>query len=254
MSKEYNIATIEAYLSNEMSGEERQAFEEQMANDEALQQEVSAYRQIFSGFRAMKEERFAGEVATWTAAARKENASRSNGDGDKFLVVNRGAIVRQMYRRVAIAAGFVVLLGAAITWWASRQYSDEQLIADVYTPPLLEATMGDQVPQAAKNVALLFEDAHRLFQQKNFTAAAAKFEETLQAVEADPGSLDNLTRKFYMDNSRWTLLLAKFAAGQMSEAKFLAALKPIADDPNNDYAEEAQSLLQDLGSFWRIFS
>jgi hypothetical protein len=259
MKKNYNdIEHIEAWVRGEMDETTRQSFEAQMAFDKDLQEEVAAYRQLYGGFRQLRNAHFAAEVAQWTQEAKKRPSLRLHsvqGDQDSANVIsiNRGANRRQLYRRLALAASVVLLMGITVAWWGSQQYSNEKLIAGAYSPPLSSATMGNEQAQASE-WEKGFAAAHLLFQQKKYADAAAAFETSVRQLESNPSLFDALTGKSYLDNARWSLLLAKFAAGQTDEAAFTQGLEVFVRDPASDYADEAKEIQQNMKSFWRMFS
>ncbi|MCB0519030.1 MAG: hypothetical protein H6577_00905 [Lewinellaceae bacterium] len=238
-----DISHIENYLLGRMPDAERKAFEAELSADALLRQEVEAYQKIFSGFSVLKEEAFAVQVAQWAKAAPSQNH-------DNIVPINKGATIRTLWRRVAVAASVVLLLGVAAAWWASQQYGDEKLVAAAYAPPLAAGTMGGPETQASE-LEKQFEAAHGLFQKGSYADAANGFNQVAKTLETNPALFDNLTRKFYLDNARWTGLLAQFAAGQLSDEAFSQALNQFADDPASDYAAKAKELKKDMGSIWR---
>jgi hypothetical protein len=245
----YDISTIESYLRGEIDPASRQAFEAQLAADEALRKEVDAYGQILRGFRYARQEQFAGEVAKWTEEARNASIEQEAEKG-KVISIDRGATLRTLYRRVALAASVILLVGIGAAWWISQQYTNAKLVASVYSPPLASGTMGGQSPQASE-IERQFESAHRLFQKANYREAAQLFDRVVLDLEGNPTAFDNLTRKFYFDNAMWSRLLARFAGRQLTQVQFTMELERIAADPANEYAPNAKALLDDLSSFWR---
>jgi hypothetical protein len=149
-----------------------------------------------------------------------------------------------------VAASVVLLLGTAAAWWASQQYSTGELVAEAYAAPKASGTMGGQENQASL-LEKQFESAHLLFKNADYEAAAREFDLVIKQLEANPALFDKLTQRFYLDNARWTGLLAQFAAGQISDEAFSEKLDAFANDPASDYAEKAKELKACLGSFWR---
>lgn len=253
MMKNYNdINHIEAWILGEMDAVDQQDFETQLASDEVLQQEVAAYRKIISGLKGIREDQFAADVRKWAAEAQSAGNTRPVNNGDQLLTVSRGAVIRRMYRRIAVAASMLLVLGMASVWWISRQYADEKLVTEAYVAPLNSGTLGVQEQQTG-DLEKQFREAHRLFEAGDYGQAAPAFGTFIIGLENSPDAFDNLTRKAYLDNARWTSLLAKFAAGQIPEKQLMEELKTIADDPASDYAEKARELRKDMRSFWRVF-
>ncbi len=243
MSQYNDISYIEAYLQDRMGEAERRAFEAELSGNEPLRQEVDAYQKIYSGFNALKENAFSGQVAQWITEAKAQDQSN-------IVPIKKGAIVRTMWRRLAVAASVVLLLGIAAAWWVSQQYSDEKLVAEAYISPKASGTMGGQETQASL-LEKQFETAHQFFKNAAYADATREFGLVVNQLEANPALFDQLTHQFYLDNAKWTGLLAQFAAGQISDEAFSEKLAAFANDPASDYAEKAKDLKRDLGSVWR---
>ncbi len=247
MQKNYNdISHIESYLRGEMDTADRRAFEAQLATDESLHSEVAAYRQIFTGFNALQEESFATDVANWTAEA------KAKGDDGKIVPMQPGATMRSLWRRVAVAASAVLLLGFGAAWWGSSQYSDTALVKDAYVAPLSSGTLGE-TDILVTEVDGLFEAAHRQFQDGNYGEASQQFENITATLERNEDHFDPLTVRSWLQNASWTGLLAKFVSGEISEEEFKTELEAIANDPSSEYAGKAQKMRGDLDSIWRKF-
>lgn len=237
-----NIEKIESYLSGSMDAREREAFELQLEKDETLGHEVNAYRQLFEGFEGLKEEAFRQEVVKWTDAAQAASVSHKT----KIVSLNPGRV----WRRFAAAAGILLLIGAGLIWWTARQYATIYMVENAYRPPLSGGTMGNQTEEQNKLVQS-FESAHQNFQQGNYRQAIQQFNAVIQLLQTNAVNPDSLTRRFYLENAKWTSLLAQFANGRLTDEEFSAALDDFANDPASDYAEKAADLQSNLDSFWR---
>jgi len=249
MSKNYNeISSIEAYLRGGLSKDEQDAFDAQLATDEAMQSEVAAYRQIFTGFEGLKEEAFAKDVAQWVEEAK---AKSDVGGEDNIRPIQTGAKVRPMWQRLAVAASIALLLGFGATWWGSGQYSNSALSENAYVAPLSSGTMGEN--QQLKETETQFENAHQLFQSGKYEEAAKSFDSFIVKLEGSPFLFDELTQDFYLDNAKWTSLLSKFASGKIEDENMKGELEKIAADPMSEYSDKAERMLEDMGSFWRMF-
>lgn len=247
MEKHYNdVALIEDFLGGRLSAAEKAAFEAQLASDPNLQREVAAYKKLFSGFQGLRDEHFAVQVAAWANAAKASGANPA-----KTVGIGSAPKVRSLYQRLAWAAGFLVLFGAAAMWMQSQRYTDEALLQDAYVAPKSEATMGGEAKEAGGAAQKQFEEAHQRYQAGDFGAAADRFAETLHLLEQNPDGMDKLSLQFYLENTRWTLLLANFAAGRIPEADFVAGLETFANDPASEYAQKAKDLTDGMRSFWR---
>jgi hypothetical protein len=114
---------------------------------------------------------------------------------------------------------------------------------------MASGTMGDN---AASNEYLKdFEEGHRLFQSGDYSGAVTLFSSFLDTMTNNPEVFDPLTKKFYVENARWSLLMAQFAEGKIPEENLLKVLDILAQNPSNDYAQKAKKLKEDLESVWR---
>jgi hypothetical protein len=156
-----------------------------------------------------------------------------------------------MWQRLAVAASVVILLGVGAAWWGGSRYSDVAIAERGYVAPLGSATMGDN-PQLDE-VEKLYESAHQNFQAGKYTEAAGQFDALLLRLEGSPFLLDELTQESYVANAKWTGLLAKFAGGKISESEMRGELEKIVNDPASEYSDEAEKLIRELDSFWRMF-
>lgn len=73
-----DIAQIENYLTQQMSAQDREAFEQRLEADSVLQKEVAAYRSLFAGFEGLQEESRKGDMQQWE----REWASATDNDAD----------------------------------------------------------------------------------------------------------------------------------------------------------------------------
>lgn len=240
-----DISHIEAWLKGEMNADDRQAFENQLESDPELRNEVETYRRIFEGFQGWRAEKFASVVSGWT-----QDAKSKQSDTGKIVPMKQVATRLTLWRKLAVAASFILLLGIAAVRWSAQQYSDVKLASNAYRPPLASGTMGNQEPLAG-NLERSFELGHEFFQKGNYADAARQFESVILTLETNPEVVDGITRKFFLENSKWSKLLSQFAAGQLTDEEFSAALHIFANDPASDYAENAKKLQRDLDSVWR---
>lgn len=247
MSKNYtDISQIEPYLRGSMDAAKQQDFEAQLATDEALQAEVAAYRQILTGFDGLREDAFASDVAKWTAEA------KAKGDGAKVVTMPHQARVRTMWLKAALAACIVLMVGVGAAWWGSSQYSNRALVASAYVALPSGGTMGEESVFISEMDAMLAA-AHDQFQREKYAEAARQFENIINMLRRNSEFFDPLTMRTWFDNARWTGLLAKFAAGQITETEMKTELDAIINDPASEYGDKAAKLKGDLDSFWRRF-
>ncbi|TAK42090.1 MAG: hypothetical protein EPO28_07710 [Saprospiraceae bacterium] len=157
--------------------------------------------------------------------------------------------MRQLWQKIAVAAAVVLLIGLGGRWLISKRYTNERLALAAYSAPVASGTMGDD---ATSNELLKeFEEGHHLFQNGDYDGAATLFSSFLDTMTKNPEAFDPLTKKFYVENARWSLLMAQFAEGKIPEDRMLKVLGILAQSPSNDYAQKAKKLTKDLESVWR---
>lgn len=242
----YNdIEHLEAFLQNRMDEPTRRAFEQQLNRDPTLQKELEAYRKIFSGLHGLNEEHFAAEVARWAGQKKSSKSPKQKIMKQKKKQRAKVKPLRPVLRKIAIAAGVVLLIAAGILWLQSRQFTNEQLAVKAYIAPLSGQTMG--VAQGDASVLVeQFETGHQLFQEGKYEEAAATLKSFISGVETNKGAFDGLTLNFYMQSAQWTMLLAEFAEGKISKEKMKTILAVFSKDPNSEYSKKAIQLLKAL--------
>ncbi len=247
-----NDHTLDRYLRDEMSDQERRTFEEQLSNDDALTNELALQRDAIEGIRldgshALKKRLQAVEAELTEPAPVIGDDKKTN---RRFLMT-----------WVAIAASLltVVLLGYLFVPSAS---SPQELYAAHYQPfPNLinpaqrstkveEATVLEQAVRAYDEQQ--YDQAIALFEQGNALSApgytfyhAASYLALNQPARAIPlleRVVQEKTDLFY-EPSLWYLALAHLKANDPEAAKpYLQTLT----EREGDYTEEAQELLEEL--------
>lgn len=238
----HNIEHIKSYLEGSMSNPELQDFKSQLAADITLQQEVEAYKTIFDGFQYLGEEDFEQEVTKWGADLRGKNVTVPiSGNAKRF----------SLYKKLALAASIVLLVGFGMSWWGSQNYSDAVLADNYYSAPISEGTMGDSPDVLLKPLHKLFEKAHQQFQDGEYEKAIQSFMDLEAVLQSNEQQMDKLSFNYYKENVEWTLILAFLKTGQPSSLE--KPLNTITNNPNHGYTEQAGELKNDLASFWRKF-
>ncbi len=232
---EQNLENIKAYLDGSLSDSELSDFKSQLASNPELKQEVAAYQTIFKGFQHLEQEDFEREVAKWGADLKEKNV----------VVGIRKAGV--LYRRIALAASIILLLGFGMSWWGTKNYSNEALADKFYSAPISSQTMGDSTDELLKPFYKLFEKAHEQFQAGTYEKAIRTFNDLIAILESNPGKMDELSFKYYKENVEWTSVLAGLRMDQLDEN----LLSQIANNHNHGYTEQAQNLESDLNSILR---
>lgn len=233
------ITLIEAYHQGTLNSTLHQQIETRIAHDDSFAQKVKAYQDLFSGFEGLQSESFSHKLKGW--------ASSSEGVAEKQQTEAKVRSLRPIFTRIAIAASFLLLLGLGINWYANNNYSSEQLIANYYKVPSNSNTMGEN-PQQANQINTLFEKAHQLLQNGAYDEAFVTFtqlEPLIAKIEEDP-----FTKAYYENNIEWNKALSALA-GNKTEKETLRLLEQIRNNPEQEYQQEAISLINQLESIWR---
>ncbi len=275
-AEDHDIATIEQYLTGRLEAAEAAQFEAQLAADETLQADTAQYQRLFDGFHALRALAFADKVAGWEAdamltenelefapvldglAALRSEQLRSQMTGweaahpaETKAPAQKEAVIKTLRpnwsRRIAIAASFLLLLGAGLSWYATSTYNSDSLVANYYRTPNIGNTMGGEQNMRSR-LDTRFTDAHRLMQEKNWSQALIVFGEVLNLSRS--AGLDASEMRYYSDQvslNRVLILLGQNA----SEEEIYAGLDRVINDPQNEYRSKAIALKAELQSFWR---
>lgn len=191
---------IEAYLMDRMGSEERTRFEALLSADDALREEVAVQRDLV----------LAVELGGFDRLLR-ELRPRANGAGRMRTMRPR------MLYRLAVAAGFLVLVGTAL-WWISRPSLDRRLFAEAYMPD-----PGLPSPMSATH-DLIFQDAMVAYKLGDYTEAEEKW---VPLLEGDPAN----------DTLRYYVAQAALALGRTGRA--IPLLESVAADSTSAFAGAA---------------
>ena len=259
-----HIEQIENFIRGNLDAKGRRQFEQQLAEDKDLQKEVQAYEVLLEGFKEIQLADFTQEVQQWENELRQQDKPTIK----KTAPIKKEApIVRMRFRRLAIAAGFLLLVLAGGYWWMGTQYSDTGLVASNYNPlesSTLRNSGGDAHP---------LEDGIKFYEQGNFASAVDYFGGISTTQESYPlaqlylGHSYMQTRNYpkaietfqalastgdirYAEEAEWHHILA-LVGNHQSGNSFTEALNAILADADHDYYADAQKLQNQLNSFWR---
>lgn len=152
------LETIERYLKNTMSVEERNTFEEKIKDNSTLQQQVKNVESILYGVRRgvfkNKVEAFHEEVISEELKTKKDK---------KVFNLN--------YKYTSVAASIVVLVGSF--WYFNREPKHEQLYSKYFKPDYGLAT------NMSENKSYELFDAMVDYREGNYNTAIKKWENLL---------------------------------------------------------------------------
>lgn len=248
---------IEAYLGGQLSESEARAFEQNLAQDAGLQEELNAHLLAKDAIDVAIADSLRETLKTW-----KEEEKGNIG-------ITEGPRIRTLWRRnLAIAASVLVLIVAGSYWWANSQYSDSAIAGRFYSAADLASLRkgpGDQEPLAPGT---------KLIQQGNYTEAIQFFNDALLANENNnearcyrgqayllQGDLtaaetdlklvvQNSIHKNLQEKAEWVLALVYLKEGNASQWQPL--VEKMASNPEHNYHPDAVNLQTSLNSGWRI--
>ena len=241
MMKEEEFTFFEAYLSEELSEEERLSFENRLKKEPELSEAFNNYKELY-GFL---EHKFTTEKATETLRGNINEISKGY-----FTIKKKTKVIKFKPWQYAAAASVVLFLG--ITMF--NNFGGNPLYSDFSEHEILSLTERGNQNQ-------LYLNAEQAFNSKNYVHAEQLFSEILVAnpnlVEVELYKAISLIEinKFasadkillaisshdsvYKFNAKWYLALSKLKQKQYDDCELL--LKGIPE--NTDVYEIAQELL-----------
>lgn len=256
-----NFDKIEKYLDGEMPFAQRQQMDAEMEADANFKMEFGKHKMAREAMEVMIEDNLRASFDEWD-----EEGEQSA----KVIGINKGAKVRTLYRRIAMAASFLLLAMFGLSWMLSSNYSNENLTAAYYQAPNFSEGRGGNNAETEmsagvkaftagnyKSAAQLFaaiptnsdryEEAqyslgHTQLKLKNYSDAILSFKKVTQGNDQD-----------FLMKGEWNLLLAKLAANQQ-DAEFETLLNRLVTETDHTFHNQAMELKADLeGVLRKVF-
>ncbi len=252
MFKEIYFREIDAYLSGNMTDEERQVFEKKLIEDLDLASELEAYKQVLTGIEPIEKQQLRQQIGNIASDLKVEGFFKTENDplsiksqitsvhaalqNEDFFKEEQTKIRKITPMLWVMAAAASVLLLVAVGYWLffSKPKVDYEAVASRYFVPeknesnLLIRKLTEQNGMAAGSPQEAgFLNALKLYQAEKYTEAIAAFENytTQYGKDAD------VAAHFYTAIS----LLNKNE--QIDEA--IRLLTPLAADVESGWSEEA---------------
>lgn len=235
------IEVIFWYLTGKLGKDAGEKLELKIKSDAAFANKVGQYRTILEGFGAIQMENFANLIKQWDT---EDSATAIDPKPEKE------AVRIPLFRKLAVAATVLILLFAGAGWYFQSSFSDAAIIAEAYKGPRDAATMGKEV-ELTKALDQQFRNAHKLFQQKQYTEANAAFNTFVDSMAVS--NLDNFTRNYYLQSVEWTSILARIGA-EYDMQTIKQDLSRISTSQKHSYRKDAATLLKKLESMGRQFT
>ena len=254
----------ELYLDGALSGAELEAFLKELQNDKELQFTLAIHRR---GRALLGQEQPGDETAFRQLLA--EPAAQYFGNGTPGAGANGDGSARYvMFRRLAAAAAVIIAVFAGMSWYSSREYAAQSLLAQYYAPASTPATLSGEgydrqdAFTAYRNkeyqkAVQLFEavpPGNPLFVEAALFAGYAHFEAGQYAAAAEAFERVGHTGDArFAANAQWHRVLALLAAYPESP-EALGLLDKIKNDPAHPFAEAAAALRAKLNSPLRLLA
>lgn len=255
---EPDIDKIEAYITGELTGAEREAFEAELAGNPGLAEEVDAVRLAREAVELSISDHLRTQFLEW----QEVEATGSKTEEAKVVTM---APRRNLRRILAIAASVLLILAVGSLWYANDQFGAGQMAMGYYDDIQLDAYVrGDSNPMLEAVEALKADDfaaadeyfrsvaedneqyyyaqyylGHSLFRQQNYTGS-------LNVLE----TLNNSGNRNLREDADWLKVLSYLELEQTNDATFQTLLSAMVDDDGHTYHLDAVQLNDKLGSFW----
>lgn len=245
-----NYEKIEQYLGNQLSPEEKIAFEAEMEQNEPLKQAVEEHRISHEAIEVIIEDNLRASFAKWNKKEEVESTST--------------VVPLKKNRSLAFAIAATLLFLIVFGWikWGSSATTNQQLLADhfqAFIPSDLRSPVAitgmnegltafeKQDYNAAIDFFLSIPDtsiqyaaaqyslAHSYYASKDYDSASQSFKNSIAFGDVR-----------YKEKAEWYLLLVSLAQDKTDEA-FSTLLDAIADDAGHSYYKSAQDIRGKLG-------
>ena len=161
----FNYEQIDQYLMGQLQGENLRSFERQMESDPDLAQEVADRRKSLDILEDLGDLQLKKRI--------KVIHNKVVGSSEREATPEKVTKVRPLYRWIAVAATFLLLISAFL-WWSNRALDNQQLFAQHYEPYNISFT------NRSADVDTRLADASRLYKNGNFQQVIGLLESYLQ--------------------------------------------------------------------------
>lgn len=201
---------IDQYLLNTLTAEEKQAFEKQLKQDEALQEEVVFRKKMLAGL----EQLHVGQLVEQFAAFEKKNNTTVPSIPSPIKPKRKLSVVwNRQY--LAIAAGLALIILTGIVYYVysgEQRNSNQQLFSSYYNPPDNQSLM-EEIEDNMSGFAnqdkerwIALQEGMIAYENKNFGQAEGLLE---QYVKTFPSDFD----------ARFYLAITKFQLDKTNEGR-----------------------------------
>lgn len=252
---------MEAYLLNNLSEADKQAFEEQLRTDEELQQELSRLQLEHRAMQLLLRDDLRAQMNAWKIE--KNTAPQETGQTATVSEARR-VLMPVRWARLAAAASVLLVLAFVANWvWNSQSPSGDALAAEFYVSPSAGIHRGEsdldneayragsaliqqkQYDQAIEQLSSIADSALLWPARMQMADAYYKKGDFAKAADAAGQVVAQTSDPLMRQSAEWLQAMALLASGA-PEAEWKPTLERIAADTNHGYDEKAKSLLKKL--------
>jgi hypothetical protein len=210
---------IEDFLNKQMDAQQMSTFEAEMQSNPEIEKLVNAHRQADL------------VIAHGLKADRKAKLKKIDLELDQQLEaenpVSKGKVV-PLWRKIAIAASFILVAALAIHFW-NHESASPQLIAQSYFIEVNHQVRGDQ---NGKSPYQLMEEAEAAFKKDAFAEAISLYDQVIDG------------KSLLSESASLNKALSLLSNQQLDKAKKI--LEEIKMDDDHQYQEVANQILKKL--------
>jgi anti-sigma-K factor RskA len=228
---------VEAFVKDELHPDLKRSVQERIQTDTAFAKKVDQYRIVLSGFEGMRDEAFKQTLTSWE----EKKVVKQDTTQHK-------ANVRPLFRRLAVAASFLLVISIGLKWYAAANFNTATIAESAYFRPETGGTMGSQTPETVLLVEQQFAQAHDMMESLEYETAIESFDNVLLSL--DVAGLSDSRKTAMRDNALYSKALALLALDEKTEEvrELLQELNNLTAD--NYYKTKVRELQAQLDSFW----
>lgn len=217
---------FQSYLDQEMSGEELEAFKNELRSNAEVKKAYIAY--LFQALKGTESSDVTSKE--WITNVYRESTPVKLEQPGKIYLFNR--FVSANWRKMAVAA---TLIGVSLIY-NNDNYSNDSLVAD-YHVIQSEQVRGSDNDNKVTDIPVL---------QKAQILIVDEPKSALALLQQTDGSTMMLEDK---EEIEWYIALCYLKMDKVDAAKSI--LMQIANNPSHSYKRKAKQLLNDMNAFWR---
>lgn len=238
--EEEDVELIEWYISGALSPPQEAKLQQREIQDPEFKAAVAEYRSLLSGMEGKAQQNFESKLQQWS----KQSVNTATPPA-------REAIVRPLWRRLAVAASLFLAIGIGLRWYAQANFSNNNLYESYYKAPKGEQTLSGNDKPTMSSIAADFYAAHDQLQKGKAEEAIVAFDQLIASIPN--ARLDTYNEKFYGNQADWGKIMAMLKA-ERPKSELIAELQKIAENPKHTFRKQAEELKSALENPLRILT